>query len=193
MIGPYEQSKYDAEQLVLQAVQEKQLQAVVVNPPGPIGPYDIKPSPMGKVLVDFFKGNIPAYTDTGLNVVDVQDVVEGIWLAQHKGKIGERYLLGGTNLTLLEFLQLLESLSGKPAPRWRIPYSLTLLGGLFGEIWGRLRNQDPLANLHSVRMAKYAHWYDSSKAQEELGFQARDIRPALQAAIQWFREQNYIP
>lgn len=192
MVGPYELTKYDAEQLVLQSARDG-LHAVVVNPPGPIGPYDIKPSPMGKVIVDFLNGKIPAYTHTGLNVVSVRDVVDGTYLAFQKGKTGERYILGGTNYRFIEFLRLIEEITGKKAPRIRIPYALTLVGGLLGEISGRLTNTDPIANLYSVRMAKHEHWYDNSKAKQDLGFDPKPIRPALESAIEWFRQNRYVP
>lgn len=191
MIGPYERTKYDAEQIVLNAVRQG-LDAVVLNPPGPIGPFDVKPSPMGKVIVDFLNGKIPAYTHTGLNVVGVEDVAMGTLLASEKGKTGERYILGGHNYRLIEFLELLGKISDKKAPTIRIPYSLTLVGGLFGEISGRLLKTDPIANLHSVRMAKYEHWYDNSKAVQELGFNPRPIQPFLETAIEWFERNHYI-
>ncbi|MEK7484803.1 MAG: NAD-dependent epimerase/dehydratase family protein [Planctomycetota bacterium] len=191
MIGPYEQTKYDAEQIVLNAVTQG-LDVVVLNPPGPIGPFDVKPSPMGKVIVDFLNGKIPAYTHTGLNVVAVEDIALGTLLAAEKGATGERYILGGYNYRFIEFLELLAKISGKKAPRFRVPYSLTLVGGLFGEISGRLFKTDPIANLHSVRMAKHEHWYDNSKAIQELGFNPRPIQPFLESAIDWFQKNNYI-
>ena len=189
--GAYEATKLEADLLAHQAAREG-LPLVVVNATAPVGCGDYKPSPIGKVIINFLRGKIPAYTDTGLNLVDVRDLAAGHMLAAEKGRSGERYVLSGENLVFADFLRLLSELSGVPAPTVRIPYALALVGGLLGEVTGRLTRQDPLACLASVRTSKHPHYASCDKARAELGYDPRPVREALAEEIAWFREQGLV-
>ncbi|MGB0910081.1 MAG: NAD-dependent epimerase/dehydratase family protein [Nitrospirales bacterium] len=190
-IGTYELSKLEADRAAASAAKEG-LPVVIVNLVAPVGPGDAKPSPIGQTILQFLKGKFPAYTDSGLNVVDVRDAVVGHCLVAEKGRLGERYIVGGENISLKKFLDLLSELSGVPSPTIRVPYSLTLIGGVMGEITGRLTNSDPLACLASVRMGKYPHFVNIEKAKHELGYQPGPIREALVEEISWFQDQHMI-
>ncbi|MEP6935427.1 MAG: hopanoid-associated sugar epimerase, partial [Nitrospirota bacterium] len=190
-IGAYEVSKLEADRVAMDAFADG-LPVIVINLAAPIGPGDAKPSPIGHTIIQFLKGKFPAYTDSGLNVVDVRDAAEGHCLAAEKGTIGDRYILGGENISLKEFLGLLGELSGVPSPKIKVPYALTLLGGVMGEITGRLTNKEPLACLASVRMGKYAHYVTSDKAKRELGYNPGPIRESLKEEIEWFRAQGMV-
>lgn len=190
-IGAYELSKLEADRVAMDAFADG-LPVIVINLAAPIGPGDAKPSPIGHTIIQFLKGKFPAYTDSGLNVVDVRDAAEGHCLAAEKGTIGDRYILGGENISLKEFLGLLGELSGVPSPKIKVPYALTLIGGVMGEITGRLTNKEPLACLASVRMGKYPHYVTSDKAKRELGYSAGPIRESLKAEIEWFRAQGMV-
>lgn len=189
--GAYERTKLEAERLVLAAAADG-LPCVICSPSGPVGPGDLKPSPVGKVIVQFLKGKIPAYTETGLNVVDVRDVAGGHILAAERGRIGERYILCGENLALAEFFQLLSEISGIRAPKIRLPYGVVLTFGLLGEIKGRLTGKEPLACLASVRTSKQPHHFTSEKARRELGFAPRPIRPSIEEEVEWFRAEGFV-
>jgi dihydroflavonol-4-reductase len=190
-IGAYELSKLEADRVAMDAFADG-LPVIVINLAAPIGPGDAKPSPIGHTIIQFLKGKFPAYTDSGLNVVDVRDAAEGHCLAAEKGTIGDRYILGGENISLKEFLGLLGELSGVPSPKIKVPYALTLIGGVMGEITGRLTNKEPLACLASVRMGKYPHYVTSDKAKRELGYSPGPIRESLKEEIKWFRAQGMV-
>lgn len=190
-IGAYELSKLEADRVAMAASADG-LPVVVINLAAPIGPGDAKPSPIGHTIIQFLKGKFPAYTDSGLNVVDVRDAAEGHCLAAEKGKIGDRYIIGGENISLKEFLGVLGELSGVPSPKVKVPYALTLIGGVMGEITGRLTNKEPLACLASVRMGKYPHYVSIDKAKRELGYTPGPIRESLKEEIEWFRAQGMV-
>jgi len=190
-IGAYELSKLEADRVAIDASTDG-LSVIVINLTAPIGPGDAKPSPIGHMVVQFLKGNFPVYTESGLNVVDVRDAAEGHCLAGEKGKGGERYIIGGENVSLKGLLDLLGELSGVPPPKMKVPYALTLLGGLMGEITGRLTNKEPLACLASVRMGKYPHYVSIEKAKRDLGYAPGPIRESLKEEIAWFREQGAV-
>ena len=190
-IGAYELSKLEADRVAMDAARNG-APVVVVNLTAPIGPGDSKPSPIGLTILQFLKGKFPAYTDSGLNVVSVRDAAEGHCLAAEKGKPGERYIIGGENLSLKAFLDLLGELSGVPSPKVRVPYALTLIGGLMGELTGRLTGKEPLACMASVRMGKYPHYVKIDKAKQELGYSPGPIRETLEEGILWFRERGMV-
>jgi dihydroflavonol-4-reductase len=189
--GAYKQSKYLAEFAALELARQG-LPVVVVNPAAPIGPYDIKPTPTGKILLDFLNGRMPSYIDTGLNVVHVRDVALGHWLAAQKGRLGERYILGGENLTLKQILDLLSELSGLPAPRFKTPYALAFGFAALDTALSRLTGGEPRAPLDAVRMARHFMWYDSAKAARELGYAPVPARQALSDAVAWFKANGYV-
>jgi dihydroflavonol-4-reductase len=164
---------------------------VIVNPTAPIGDGDLKPTPTGKIIVDFLRGAMPAYLDTGLNLVDVRDVAAGHLLAAERGKPGERYILGGRNMTLREIFVTLEKLSGRPAPKVQIPYWMAWIVGGVEESWARFSNYEPRAPLDAVRMARRKMFVRTGKAERELGFRAGSVEDALGRAIEWFRANQY--
>lgn len=190
MSGPYKRSKFEAEQVALQFAAEG-LPVVVVNPTAPVGEGDLKPTPTGKIIVDFLKGAMPAYVDTGLNVVDVRDVAAGHLLAAEKGKAGERYILGARNMTLREIFEALSRISGRPAPRLRLPYWMALGFGLAEAATARFTGREPRAPLEAVHMARYKMFVATDKAQRELGFQPGPVEDALRRAVDWFRKHHY--
>ena len=191
MIGHYKRSKFLAEQCVIEAA-GKGLPVVIVNPSTPIGPYDIKPTPTGRIIVDFLNHKMPAYINTGLNFVDVEDVVTGHWLALNHGRPGSRYILGGENLSLRKFLEVLGSVVDRAAPKIRIPYSLAYGMGSINSIWSRFTGREPMIPLEGVRMAKRFMFFSSAKAEDELGYHHKPIQPALERAIQWYRNHRYV-
>jgi dihydroflavonol-4-reductase len=190
LIGPYKQSKFVADSLA-RAFAAKGFPIVIVNPSTPVGSGDLKPTPTGKMIVDFLNGKMPGYVDTGLNFVDVEDVAQGHWLAAQKGKIGERYILGNQNMTLKEFLTLLAKVSNRAAPRFRIPYAVAWMAGAVSTGLASLTGKEPLIPLDGVRMAHAPMYYDASKAVRELGLSQTPIETALQKAVAWFRENGY--
>lgn len=184
----YHHSKLEQERVALAA----QLPVVLVLPTMPVGPNDWKPTPSGKMIVDFMRGRIRASLGGGLNLVPVEDVALGHVLALRKGCAGERYLLGGENLTLTELWALLATICHRPAPSREIPYSLALGLGWLDELRCRLSNgQEPLVPLEGVRMARERMWVSSVKAREELGFEVSAVTPALERAVQWYRDHGY--
>ena len=191
MSGPYKRSKFLAEQVALEAARAG-LPVVIVNPTAPIGDHDFKPTPTGKIVVDFLKGNLPAYIDTGLNLVDVRDTAAGHLLACERGRVGERYILGAENLTLSEILARLAKLTGKPAPTTRLPYAVAYLAGVVTTAWAKVSGQPPLAPLDAVKMARKKMFVSTEKARRELGFQPGPVDLALQRAVAWFRESRYV-
>jgi dihydroflavonol-4-reductase len=190
-VGHYKRSKVLAEQRAL-ALCQQGLPLIVVNPSAPIGPWDIKPTPTGKIVVDFLRRQMPAYLDTGLNLVDVRDVARGHLLAARYGKIGERYILGCCNMSLCDILQVLAEVSGVPAPRLRIPYGVALAAGYVSEWVARYSKRPPLVPLVGVRMARHPMYFTAQKAVRELGVPQSPIDEAMRCAVQWFREHNYV-
>ncbi|MDE3181025.1 MAG: NAD-dependent epimerase/dehydratase family protein [Acidobacteriota bacterium] len=191
MIGHYKRSKFLAEQEALEAA-HKGLPVVIVNPTTPVGPGDWKPTPTGKMIVDFLNGKIPAYVETGLNIVAVEDVALGHLLAAERGGAGERYLLGGENLALKDIFQILARISGRPAPRRRIPHSMALIAAAIDTGISTLTGHPPRVPLEGARMAKHSMFVDGSKAGRELGFTPRPAEQALQAAVEWYRDNGYV-
>ena len=191
VVGAYELTKLESDQVATEAAADG-LPVVVVNLAAPVGPFDIKPSPAGQTILQFLRGKFPAYTDTGLNILSVRDAAEGHCLAAEKGGVGERYILGGENISLKAFLDTLSQLSGVPSPKMQVPYALTLIGGLWGEVSGRLTRKDPLACLASVRMGRFPHYVRTDKAREELGFVAGPVREILAEEIEWFRTEGMV-
>lgn len=191
MIGHYKRSKFLAEQAV-QALAAEGLPVVIVNPSAPIGPRDIKPTPTGRIVVDFVAGRMPAYVDTGLNVVHVDDCAAGHLLAFEKGQVGERYILGGENLSLRGILELLSGLSGRPAPRLRLPHGAIMPIAHLAEMWALVSGREPRVTVDSVRMARKRMYFSAAKAERELGYRARPAREALADALAWFRSHGYV-
>ncbi|RMF88158.1 MAG: NAD-dependent epimerase/dehydratase family protein [Nitrospinota bacterium] len=191
LVGDYKRSKYLAE-LEARKFIEQGVPVVIVNPSAPVGPWDIKPTPTGQVIVNFLQGKTPAYLDTGLNLIAVEDVAEGHILAAERGRIGERYILGNANLTLVEIFRLLEEVSGVKAPRWRIPYPLALAAGYCSEwIANYITHSPPAIPLAGVKMARKRMFFDARKAITELGLPQTPIKEALRRAVHWFREHGY--
>ena len=190
-IGHYKRSKLLAEQRALDLCQQG-LPLVIVNPAAPIGPWDIKPTPTGKIIVDFLRRRMPAYLDTGLNLIDVQDVARGHVLAAQYGRIGERYILGHQNLSLQAILQVLAEVSGLRAPSWRIPYGLALATGYMSEWVACYTHKAPLVPLAGVKMARRPMYFNAQKAVRELGLPQSPIDAAMRRAVQWFRERGYV-
>jgi dihydroflavonol-4-reductase len=191
MIGHYKRSKFKAEQCAMRAA-EAGLPVVIVNPTTPVGPGDWKPTPTGRIIVDFLNGRIPGYVDTGLNFVPVEDCARGHLLAAERGRIGERYILGGRNLTLKQMLDILSSVSGRPAPRWKFPHVLAYAAGYMDTAVSRLRGREPRIPLEGVRMARHNMFVDASKAGLELGFAPGPIEAALERAVAWYESNGYV-
>jgi dihydroflavonol-4-reductase len=190
MNGPYKRSKFLAEQVALEFA-EKGFPVVIVNPTAPIGDHDFKPTPTGKMVVDFLKGSMPAFLDTGLNVVDAEDVAAGHLLAMEHGRVGERYILGGENMTLRQILETLAGATGRKAPRVRIPYAVAYAAGVASTSWAAITGKEPLAPLDGVRMARKKMWVRHEKAARELGYSARPASEALSRAADWFQANGY--
>jgi dihydroflavonol-4-reductase len=191
MVGVYKQSKFLAEEEVMRLILQYKLPAVIVNPSTPIGPRDIKPTPTGRIIVDAVKGLIPAYVDTGLNVAHVDDVANGHWLAFTRGSIGERYILGGTNLALSEILGIVADIVGKPAPKIRLPRAPLYPIALGMEIVARLTGKEPRITRDALNMSKKKMYFSTTKAERELGYTFRPARDAIADAIAWFRAEWY--
>jgi len=191
MTGAYKRSKFQAEQVALEFAHSG-FPVVIVNPTAPIGDHDFKPTPTGKIVVDFLKGAMPAFVDTGLNLVDVGDTSEGHLLACERGRSGERYILGSENLTLEEILGRLARLSGGTAPRWRIPYAVAFAAGVASTGWANLTGKEPRAPLDAVKMARKKMFVSADKAKRELGFNPGPVDGALKRAVEWFRANGYV-
>jgi dihydroflavonol-4-reductase len=190
MIGHYKRSKYLAEREA-EAFAARGLPVVIVNPSTPVGERDVKPTPTGRMVVDFLAGRMPAYVDTGLNLVDVRDVAEGHLLAASRGRVGERYILGHENLTLKGILDLLAEVTGLEAPRRRIPHWIPMAVAAVDTARARVFGGTPRVPLEGVRMARHRMFFDARKAREELGFRPSPVRHALERAAAWFRENGY--
>lgn len=192
MVGHYKRSKFLAEQEALLAA-KRGAPVIIVNPSTPVGPNDIKPTETGRIITRFLNGEMPAYLDTGLNLVDVDDVAEGHLLAAEKGRIGEKYILGNRNLTLAEILCCLAALTGKPAPRARMPYGLVLGVARINEFFvGTLLGREPGIPVEGVRMARKKMFFDASKAIRELGLPQTPVEEALDRAVRWFTDHGYV-
>lgn len=191
MIGEYKRSKWLAEQEARQAATAG-MPVVIVNPATPVGPGDAKPTPTGKIIVDFLNGRMPAYVDTGLNFVPVEDAAAGHLLAAERGRLGERYILGGENLTLKQALQILSQISGRPAPRMCVPHVLALAAGYADAALSRLVGRAPHIPLEGVRMARHSMFVNAEKARAELGFSAGPIAAAFERAVRWYEAAGYV-
>jgi dihydroflavonol-4-reductase len=190
MQGPYKRSKFLAEQVALEFA-EKGFPVVIVNPTAPVGDHDFKPTPTGKIIVDFVRGKIPAFVDTGLNVVDVRDIACGHLAAGERGVPGERYILGSENLTLQRILATLAGILKQKAPEMRIPYAVAYLAGVASTAWAEITGKEPRAPLDAVRMARKKMWVRHDKAARELGYSPGPAVEALRRAVVWFRENGY--
>ncbi|MFA7059328.1 MAG: hopanoid-associated sugar epimerase, partial [Pedobacter sp.] len=190
MVGHYKKSKFLAEREAEKFV-SMGLPLVIVNPSTPVGPLDIKPTPTGRIIVDFLNRKMPAYLDTGLNIIAVEDCARGHVMAEQKGQIGEKYILGNTNLTLREIFGLLEEITGLSAPRFRLPYMPILLAAYVNEGIARITGKEPLIPLAGVQMAAKFMYFDSSRAVRELGLPLSELKDALKRAVDWFRANNY--
>ncbi len=191
MIGHYKRSKFLAEAAVRELA-EAGRPVVIVNPSTPVGDYDAKPTPTGKIIVDFLRGGMPGFVDTGMNLVDVHDVAAGHLLAAERGRVGERYILGAENLTLEQILGLLAQLTGRPAPRLRVPHAVALLAGYWDNFINvTLRGREPNIPLEGVRMSAHYMWFSPAKAVAELGLPQSPVSGALQRAIDWFLANGY--
>ena len=190
VIGHYKRSKLLAERVALRLAAEG-APIVVVNPSTPVGELDVKPTPTGRIVVDFLRRRMPAYVDTGLNVVDVRDVAAGHLLAAEKGRTGERYILGHRNLTLKELLDIVSEISGIPSPTLRLPHWIPWAAAAVDTGLARLLGTEPRVSLESVRMARHRMFFDGSKAVTELGFPQSPVEPALARAVDWFRRHGY--
>ena len=188
MAGDYKRSKFLAEQRAMQFAAQG-LPVVIVNPTAPVGEADVKPTPTGKIILDFLLGRMPAYIDTGVNVVDVRAVAEGHLLAAERGRVGERYILGDRNMTLREILETLARLTGRPAPRFRIPYAVAYGFAVFDTFLSRRTGRPPTAPLDAVKMARYKMFVTSAKAERELGYRPGSAEEALERAVRWFETQ----
>lgn len=191
MIGHYKRSKFMAEQVAMESARSG-LDVVVVNPTTPIGERDIKPTPTGRIVVDFLKRKFPAYVDTGLNLVDATECARGHCLALEKGRAGERYILGGENLTLKQILDRLAAITGLPSPSVKLPYVFALATGVMDEtITGRVLGKEPRATIDAVRMGKKKMFVSSGKAEGELGWTCVPVDAALRRSVDWFRANGY--
>ncbi len=193
MVGHYKRSKFLAEQVALEAGRAGQ-QVITLNPTTPIGSGDLKPTPTGRIIVDFLNRNFPAYMDTGLNLVDADEVARAHVAALERGTPGERYILGGENLTLKQILDKMSAITGLPSPKYKVPVAVAMTYAFFDEwITGRLRGREPRATVEAVRMGKKMMFASSAKAQRELGFRVIPVYQALRSAIDWFRANGYAP
>ncbi|HUC62189.1 MAG TPA: hopanoid-associated sugar epimerase [Alphaproteobacteria bacterium] len=192
MIGHYKRSKFLAEEAVKRLVREAGLDAVIVNPSAPVGPRDLRPTPTGKMILDAARGKMPAYVDTGLNVVHVDDVAEGHLLAFRRGRAGERYILGGENLALRAILAEVAALVGRRPPSLRLPHGLVLPIAYMAEAVARLTGAEPAVTVDGAKLARKHMYFSSAKAERELGYRARPAQSAIADAVAWFRANGYL-
>ena len=190
MSGHYKRSKWLAERIALEKARAGE-PIVIVNPTAPVGDHDWKPTPTGNIILNFLRNKLPAFVDTGLNLVDVRDIAVGHLLAAENGVPGERYVLGGENLTLQQILRRLAELSGKRAPTTRIPYGLAYVAGMVNTAWANLTGKEPVAPLEGVKMARKKMFVSHAKAATQLGFSPGSVDDALGRAIGWFRSNGY--
>ncbi len=192
MAGPYKRSKYLAEERIASMVESCGLPVVIVNPSAPVGPGDIKPTPTGQTLLDAARGKMPAFVDTGLNIVHVDDVAQGHYLALTHGQVGRRYVLGGTDMTLQQILTVVAELTGRRAPSVKLPHIVALAAGYASEGIARLTGRPPRVPLEGVRLAKKHMYFSSERAKRELGYQPRPALQAIEDALVWFRKVGYL-
>lgn len=194
MIGPYKRSKFLAEKEIKKLIIKQKLPVIIVNPSVPVGPRDIKPTPTGRMIAEAVAGHVPAYVNTGLNIAHVNDVAKGHLLAFNKGKIGERYILGGDNLTLREILSEISHLTGRKPPRLSLPHGLIIPLAYVAEAWALLRRSDkePFITVDGLHMARKRMFFSSTKAEHELGYQHRPATIALSDAVKWFRYKKIV-
>ena len=192
MIGPYKRSKFAAEQVARGLARERGLPVVIVNPSTPVGPRDIKPTPTGRLIVEAARGQMPAFVDTGLNIVHVDDVAEGHLAAAENGRIGERYILGGENMALAEILAEVAQAVGRRPPWLRVPHSVLFPVAIGAELAARATGRDPFVTLDGVRMSRKKMYFSSEKASRELGYRSRPAREAIADAVGWFRDNGYL-
>ena len=192
MIGPYKRSKFTAEEVAREFAQERGLPVVIVNPSTPVGPRDIKPTPTGRLIVEAACGRMPAFVDTGLNIVHVDDVAEGHLAAADKGRIGERYILGGRNLALAEILAEVANAVGRRPPWLRIPHRALLPVAFGAELAARITGRDPFVTIDGVRMSQKKMYFSSAKASRELGYTPRPARDGIADAVAWFAANGYL-
>ncbi len=191
MIGHYKRSKFMSEQIALEA--GRSMHVVVVNPTTPVGEQDVKPTPTGRIIVDFLKRKFPAYVETGLNLVDATECARGHIAALEKGKSGERYILGGENLNLKQILDQLGKITGLPSPKVKLPYIFAFAAGAVDEtITGRLLHREPRATIDTVRMGKKKMFASSAKAERELAWKIVPVEDALRRAVKWFQDNGYV-
>jgi dihydroflavonol-4-reductase len=192
MIGPYKRSKFEAEEVARQFARDRRVPVVIVNPSTPVGPGDVKPTPTGRLILEAARGQMPAFVDTGLNIVHVDDVAAGHLAAAEKGRIGERYILGGENMSLAEILAAVAQAVGRRAPRLRIPHSALFPVAFGAELAARITGREPFVTLDGVRMSRKKMYFTSEKASRELGYQPRPARNAIADAVNWFRANGYL-
>ncbi|MBU5638664.1 NAD-dependent epimerase/dehydratase family protein [Geomonas sp. Red69] len=190
MVGDYKKSKFLAERAA-ESYLDKGLPLVIVNPSTPVGPMDVKPTPTGKIIVDFLNGKMPAYLDTGLNLIDVEACARGHLLAAQKGRVGEKYILGNRNLTMAQIFEMLSALTGLKAPRVKLPYYPVLMAAYANHALSVVTGREPLIPLAGVQMAKKFMYFDSGKAQAELGLPQTPVEDALERAVKWFKDNGY--
>lgn len=193
MVGPYKRSKFLAEQAVRALAAEHDMAAVIVNPSTPVGPGDLRPTPTGRIIIEAALGRMPAHVDTGLNIVHVDDVALGHVLALERGMPGERYILGGDDMSLADILAAITRMVGRKAPRLRLPLAAVLPVALAAEGWGRITGREPFVTLDGVRMAARPMYFSSAKAEHALGYRHRPARAALADAVAWFRQSGKLP
>jgi dihydroflavonol-4-reductase len=191
MVGHYKRSKWLAEKEALSAAKNG-LPVIVAMPTTPVGPWDWKPTPTGKIILDFLNGKMPGYVETGLNFIGVEDCAAGHLLIAEKGKVGERYLLGGENLTLKQMLDALSKITGLPAPKLKIPHGLALGVAYASTVFSRLLGREPGIPVEGVKIARHMMFVDCSRAQRELGFKAGPVGAALERAVRWYEANGYI-
>src|SRR5215469_8282633 len=192
MIGPYKRSKFEAEEVVREFARERGLPVVIVNPSTPVGPGDIKPTPTGRLIVEAARGQMPAFVDTGLNIVHVDDVAEGHLAAAERGQIGERYILGGENMSLADILAEVSQAVGRRPPRLQIPHAALFPIAFGAELAARFTGREPFVTLDGVRMSRKKMYFTSAKASQELGYRPRPAREAIADAVSWFRANGYL-
>jgi dihydroflavonol-4-reductase len=193
MIGPYKRSKFLAEDAVRRMVREQALPAVIANPSTPVGPRDLKPTPTGRMIIEAAAGRMPAFVDTGLNLVHVDDVAQGHLLAERHGRVGERYILGGENMTLAAILRAIAQLYDRKPPKLQLPVAAIWPVALVAEMVGRITGREPFVTFDGLRMAKKRMFFTSSKAERELGYRARPALDAIADAVHWFRAAGMCP
>jgi dihydroflavonol-4-reductase len=192
LVGHYKKSKYQAEQVALKMAAQG-LPLVVVNPTAPMGPWDVKPTPTGKVVLDFLRGKIPAYVDTGMNLVDVEDVAVGHILALEKGKVGQRYLLGNLNVTLKELLDILADMGGRSPPRWKLPFWLAIGAGYIDQaVEGKTLHREPRISLEGLKVSRTPMYVSCQKAVTELGLPQSPVETAVEKSVRWFTDHGYV-